>query len=397
MSFFNDLVLLPDDPILSLPIDFAMDPRPLKVNLGIGVYKTAEGASLVLNSVRKAESMIIQKNLPKDYLPIEGDKEFLTCGLQLLFGAEYPFLPQSNLFSCQTIGGTGALRVGADFLSRNISRTIFIPQPSWPNHKLIFERAQLNVGSYPYYDAQKHQINFSGMCEAIQNMPPASIIVLHACCHNPTGFDPTPEQWRELSTLIKQQKLIPLFDVAYQGFGQTVDEDAQAVRTFLKDGHEMLICYSFAKNFGLYGERVGFLTVVSAKSESVPKIASQIKTSVRGNYSMPGLHGARIVKTILKSPELTQEWQAELENMRERIQAMRSAFMATLLAKGADLNVSHRNQQYGLFCFCGLTPGQVQRLRVEKGIYLPSNGRINLAGLNMQNIEYVVNAIVSIL
>ena len=397
MPFFNDIPLLPDDPILGLPIAFAADSRPNKVNLGIGAYKTAEGLPLVLSSVRKAESQLLQKHLNKDYLRIEGDGEFLRCALQLLLGTDSNLLQSGHFFSAQTVGGACALRIAGEFLAKLISKTIFISQPSWSNHKQIFERAGLNVGSYPYFDPKTCLLDYLGMCEAIKNMPPRSVILLHGCCHNPTGIDPTFEQWKELSELIKKQQLIPLFDIAYQGFGDGLDQDAQAIRHFVREGHEMLIAYSFSKNFGLYGERVGFLTIMSSKPETMPKVGSQIKYLIRANYSNPPLHGARIISTILKSPELTSEWKMELNNMCERVKEMRKALVAALLVQGKDRNFAYMHRQNGLFSFSGLSPEMVERLRSEKAIYMPSNGRINIAGLNTQNLSYVAEGLLSVL
>lgn len=397
MSFFNETPQLPIDPILGLPVLFAADPRSNKINLGVGTYKTAEGNSIVLRSVRKAEGLLLQKHLNKDYLPIEGDPEFLQYSLMLLLGTDSSFLKSGHFFSAQTVGGASALRIGGEFLSKLVSKTIFLPQPSWSNHKQIFERAGFNVGSYPYFDPTTCLLDYAGMCEAIKNMPPKSVILLHGCCHNPTGIDPTFEQWQELSELIKKKELIPFFDVAYQGFSQDVDQDVQAVRHFVNKGHEMLIAYSFSKNFGLYGERVGFLTVTCSHQEDIPKIGSQIRSLIRGNYSNPPLHGARIVSTILKSHELALEWKAELTNMRERVKEMRKALIAALLVQGRDRHFAYLHQQNGLFSFLGLKPEQVQKLRDEKAIYMPNNGRINVAGLNNQNISYVASALLSVI
>ena len=396
MPFFNDVPQLPEDPILGLPAAFAADNRPNKVNLGIGAYHTAEGLPLVLTCVRKAENLLLQKHLYKEYLPIEGDAEFLRCSLQLLFGQDSPLFQSGHFFSAQTVGGASALRIGGEFLAKLVSKTVFLPQPSWSNHKQIFEKAGLRVGSYPYFNSETHLLDFQGMCEAIKNMPPSSAILLHASCQNPTGIDPTLEQWKILGELIKERQIIPFFDIAYQGFGEGVDEDAAAVRHFAREGHEMLIAYSYSKNFGLYGERVGFLTLCTSHADTIPKAASQIKLLIRANYSNPPIHGARIVASILKSGELAAEWKAELSNMRERVNEMRKALVAALLVKGQDSSLSYLYQQKGLFCFPGLSVEQVQYLRDVRAIYMPSNGRINIAGLNTQNLSKVVEGLLSI-
>lgn len=398
MPFFNDLPLLPDDPIFGIPLLFASDPRSIKVNLGIGAYKTVEGIPLVLNSVKKAEFQILKKNLNKEYLPIDGDGEFIESSLQLLFGPDLSNLNRQQVLAAQTIGGAGALRIAGELLAKSISKSIFLSQPSWPNHKPIFERAGLNVGSYPYLDLKTNQLDFQGMCEAIKNMPSSSAILLHGICHNPTGIDPSLEQWKELSGLIRKKQLLPFFDIAYHGFGQDLEKDAEPIRLFARDGHEMVTAYSFSKNFGLYGERVGFLTIVSSNTEATPKLASQVKTLIRSNYSNPPLHGARIVKTILRTSELLLEWQTELENMRDRVHQMRKALVAALLVKGErKKDFSYMHKQCGLFSLCGLNFDQIQRLRAEKGIYMTNNGRINVAGLNTTNLEYVADAILSVM
>lgn len=397
MPVFDEIPLMPEDPIFGLPIAFDADLRPNKINLGIGAYKTADGLPLVLNSVRKAESLILQKHLNKEYLPIEGDADFILCSLQLLLGADSPLFQTGTYFSAQTVGGASALRIAGEFVAKLISKTIFIPQPTWANHKQIFERAGLNVGSYPYFDSSNCLLDFTGMCQAISNMPPKSIVLLHGCCHNPTGIDPSFEQWKELSDLIKRQQIIPLFDIAYQGFGNGVDEDAEAVRYFVEQGHQLFITYSCSKNFGLYGERAGFLAIVCSTLEQTTKIGSQVKTLIRANYSNPPLQGARIVSTILNSHALTMEWKEELLNMCVRIKEMRKAFVAALHVKASGRDFSYLNQQKGLFSFSGLTPEQVQTLQQEKAVYIPSNGRINIAGLNSQNISDAADAILSVM
>lgn len=390
------MALLPEDPILSLPKAFQIDPRSFKVNLGIGVYLTSEGHSLVLNCIRKAESLLAQKHLLKDYAPIEGDPEYIRVAPQVLFGVDSPILNPETLFVAQTIGGSSALRLGGEFIASNLSKSILMSQPSWINHKLIFEKSGLNVGSYPYLNEDLTGIDFNAMKLAIKNTPPGTVLLLQASCHNPTGFDPSFEEWKELSDLMKKQQLIPFFDCAYQGLGDGIIEDVRAVRYFAEQGHDMLVAYSFSKNIGLYGERLGYLAIISQQKQLMPAIASQVKVSIRGNYSNPPIHSPRLLTTVLKSPELYIEWETELKNMRDRILEMRNAFIAALMIEGHNGNFYAMHKQKGLFSLCGLSPEQVLRLREEKAIYLPSNGRINIAGLNTNNMEYVAQAIVNV-
>lgn len=394
MSFFSELPLLPNDPILGIPAIFVADPKPLKVNLSVGTYRSTEGTPVILNCVQSAEAQLIQKHLNKDYLPIEGNPEMLQPMTPLVFGQDLT----GRMVAVQALGGTGALRIAAELLSRQISKTIFIPQPSWHNHRTIFEQAGLSVCSYPYFQTEKFALDFEGMSEAIRNMPQRSIILLHASCHNPTGIDPSQDQWAALSQLIKERQLIVLFDLAYQGFGFGLDKDAYAVRLFAQQGHEMFTAYSFSKNMGLYGERVGILFFQGASDEINEKVKSHLKVLIRGTYSNPPLHGSRIVATILKNPTLLAEWKVELATMLERVTEMRKAFIAALMVRSShsDVRITSLHQQKGIFAFLALNPQQVQQLQDSKGIYMPSNGRLNLAGLNAQNIDYVADAIVSV-
>jgi aspartate/tyrosine/aromatic aminotransferase len=396
MSFFNDVELLPDDPILGLPLLFAADPHPQKVNLGIGAYKNGEGQPHVLNAVRQAEVLLLQKNLNHEYLPIDGNPDFIKSGLELLFGRENPLLTSGELYGAHTVGGSGALRIGGEFLADLLGKALYLSQPSWSNHTQLFKKSGLTLGNYPYYDPATGSLDFKEMCKAIHKMDTGSIVLLHGCCHNPTGVDPTPDQWRELSKIMKEKKLFPFFDIAYQGFGQDLDQDAYAIRHFAKEGHEMLVAYSFSKNFALYGERVGMLMIRSTKPESIPAIASQIKYLIRCNYSNPPVHGSRIISTILQSPELLEEWKKEVETMCARIKEMRQSLVASLQLKGHG-NFTPLLKQTGLFSFMGLNTDQVMKLRKEKGIYMPTNGRINIAGLNHKNLEYTAEAITSVL
>lgn len=396
MSFFDCITQLPEDPILRLPIAFAADLRPDKVNLGIGSYKDSEGHSYILNTVRKAESILLTKQLNKEYAPIAGDPEFVIANLKLLFGGDFLSSYTGGLFGSQTLGGTGALRLGGEFLYQETSRTLFLPEPSWPNHHIIFSRSDLNIKTYRYYDEITHQFDFDGMCADIELMAPASTILLHCVCHNPTGIDPTEEQWRQLSTLIKKKNVIPFFDMAYQGFAENLDKDAFAIRYFASQGHEMLVANSLSKNFGLYNERVGGICILTHHKETSLKVGSQIKQIIRGSYSNPPQHGGRVVTEILRSDILRKEWIEELANMNLRIQEMRHSLIAGLESKSTHKNWNFLHNQKGFFSFSGLTLEQVNMLLEKYAIYLPDNGRINIAGLNQKNMDYVVEAIVAV-
>lgn len=393
MSFFESITQLPEDPIMALPIMFAADSRPNKVNLGIGSYSNEEGIPIVLTSVKEAEKIILQKEKNKEYLPIDGDQKFIRSTLGLIFGPQLLDNFPGGIYAAQAVGGTSALRIGADFLLQETSKTIFISTPSWPNHKLVFTRSGLKVHSYRYYDESTHRIDFASVCSDISNMPPGSIILLQGSCHNPTGVDPTFEQWKELSNLIKKQKIIPFFDFAYQGFANSVDEDAQPIRYFASQGHEMLVAYSFSKNFGLYCERIGLITVLTHHSDAAHKVSSHIKQLIRANYSNPPRHGARIISEILLSDPLKKTWLQELANMSDRMKSMRQALLTGLKAKNGSKDWSFLERQNGFFSFCGLTPDQVRRLITDYAIYMPSNGRINVAGLNSHNLKYVIEAL----
>lgn len=397
MSHFDNVQRMPDDPILQLPILFKADTHPKKVNLGIGSYKDHTGKPVVLACVRKAEQLLLEKNLDKEYLPIEGNAEFISSTLKFVFGKTLDHIPPKTLFAMQTVGGTGALRVGSQFLSNIGLPIMYLPDPTWPNHLLIFNRAGMKLNTYPYYNSQTHQLNFKALCQEIPKIPPSSIIVLHASCHNPSGIDPTQAQWQELSVLIKKHQLIPFFDLAYQGFGQGIDEDAYPVRYFLEQKHEMFVATSYSKNLGLYGERVGMLAAITERPEVTECIASHLKQTVRAMYSMPPLQGGRIVAMILQSPELREEWFRELAVMRDRIHEMRKALLVNLKAHGVTKDLSFVEKQSGIFSFIGLNTAQVNRLREEYGIYMPQNGRLNVAGLYQNNIEYATTAIASVL
>lgn len=397
MSFFDSVTQLPEDPILSLPIAFNADQRPNKVNLGIGTYKDENGKSLILSCVKKAEAGLISRELSKEYLPIEGSPSFIKASSELIFSKKILAERQGGFFGAQALGGTGALRLGGEFLVQETSKSIFVSTPSWPNHKVVFSRAGMKVHHYRYYDENNFRIDFHGMCHDIKNMPPGSTILLHASCHNPTGLDLSMEEWHEISQLIKKQRVIPFFDFAYQGFKDNVEDDANAIRYFASQGHEMLVANSFSKNFGLYGERVGSLCIFTHHQEAAHKAGSQVKQIIRGNFSNPPRHGAQIITDILQSESLHKEWLQELAGMRDRIKGMRKSLLSGFEREIKDKDWSFVGRQFGFFSFCGLSLNQTQRMLQEYAIYMPTNGRINIAGLNEHNIEYVINALADVL
>ncbi|MBA3238115.1 MAG: aspartate/tyrosine/aromatic aminotransferase [Parachlamydiaceae bacterium] len=389
MSFFETLDLLPEDPILFVPFLFAADSRPNKIDLSLGVYQDDQGRLTLLECVRLAEQEILKKNLPKKYPPIDGNLDFRNATLKLIFGDD---IDLESVYTAQTIGGSGALRVAGELLRQEGSRDLFLPDPTWPNHKLIFKNAGMNLQYCPYYGEQSHVFEFDKMCKFIKTMPKGSTLLLQASCHNPTGCDPTNEEWKEISGLLLKQKVTPFFDFAYHGFGGALEDDAAAVRYFYEQGHELLLAYSFSKNMGLYGERIGLFVATPKKPDTRMKIASQVKQLIRGMYSMPPIHGAQIVQTVLNTPTLRNLWVEELSSMRTRIEKLHLD-LAEALEKATGKDFSFLRRQKGLFSFCGLTETDVLRLREENAIFIPSNGRINVAGLNPRTFEHVINSL----
>jgi aspartate/tyrosine/aromatic aminotransferase len=388
MSFFESLDLLPDDPIFSIPTLCAADSRPNKVDLSLGVYHDENGRLTVLECIRHAEEQLFKQKLDKKYQPIDGNPEFIKQTLKLIFGEN---IPLNDIYGAQTLGGTGALRIAGEFLKKSVGSEIYLPEPSWSNHKLIFKHANLNLHNFNYYNPETRTLDFESMCYAIQKMPAKSLILLQTCCHNPTGIDPTPTQWKELSRLILKQQIFPIFDFAYQGFGKDLESDAAPIRLFQSEGHNLAVAYSFSKNLGLYGERVGLLALSEPNKITRNCITSHVKQLIRSNYSTPPLHGSRLAATVLASPELRAMWLLELDAMRTRISNMRKALMDGLNETGTTY--SFLGEQQGLFSFCGLSPKQVIHLQKEFAIYMPSNGRINIANLNPSNIDYVIKAL----
>jgi len=335
--------------------------------------------------------------VPRGYLPIEGLAAYDAAVQKLLFGAASPLIGSGRLVTAQALGGTGALKIGADFLKRiNPDAQVLISEPSWENHRALFEGAGFKVASYPYYDAPSHGLNFAGMCAALRAAPAGTIIALHACCHNPTGVDMSHEQWREVARICKAQGLVPMMDIAYQGFGEGVEADAAPVRLFADEGLSFFIASSFSKSFSLYGERVGALTIVTGSADESARVLSQLKRVIRTNYSNPPTHGGSIVAAVLADPKLRALWEEELAEMRNRIKAMRKALVDGLKARGVPGDFSYVLKQNGMFSYSGLTAAQVERLRTEFGIYAVSTGRICVASLNSKNIDYVCDALATL-
>jgi aspartate/tyrosine/aromatic aminotransferase len=343
--------------------------------------------------VRKADELLAASNLDKEYLPIDGDQEFLRCVKEMVYGEELFPSMHSRIAALQAIGGTGALSIGANLMARHGLEKVFVSNLTWPNHKGVFAAANVKVETYPYYDASRHCVDMATLCEFVSKIDRGSLLLLHTCCHNPTGSDPTKEQWQELAQVMHRQDIIPFFDLAYQGFGEGFEEDAYPIRLFAQQFEEMVVAYSFSKNLGLYGERVGALLIQTARPESVAKVVSQAKLVIREYFSSPPVHGERLVKTVYDRPELRQLWMQELSSMRERLIAMRRALASGLAAKNTAIDFHFLSKQHGMFAFLGLNKDQSARLTGEYGIHLPSNGRINLAGLNDNNLEYVIDAI----
>ena len=395
---FESISAAPADPILGLGDLFRADDRPNKINLGIGVYKDETGNTPVLTSVKKAEQYLLENETTKNYLSIDGLADFARCTQELLFGKESSLLTERRARTAQTPGGTGALRVAADFLANQTSvKRVWVSNPSWPNHKNVFNAAGLDVCDYAYYDAQSHQLDFDGMLASLREAKAGDVVLFHGCCHNPTGVDPTPEQWQQLAELSKASGWLPLFDFAYQGFARSLDEDAEGLRIFAASHQELIVASSYSKNFGLYNERVGAFTLVAAESAVADIAFSQVKYTIRANYSNPPAHGAAVVATILSNDVLRTLWEQELTDMRQRIQRMRQLFVNTLAEKGANRDFSFIIRQNGMFSFSGLTKDQVVRLREEFGVYAVNSGRVNVAGMTPDNMSALCEAIVAVL
>jgi aspartate/tyrosine/aromatic aminotransferase len=395
---FQTMEMAPPDAILGLTEAFKKDTNPNKINLSVGVYQDSSGKTPILDVVKQAETRLLKDEANKSYLGIDGLPEYGAQVRQLLFGASHPLLAAERAVTAQTPGGTGALRVAADFLKQRVGvDRIWCSKPTWANHPSVFKAAGLDVDSYPYLDEAGTGLDFEAMMSAINGIPAGDAICLHACCHNPTGVDPSVNQWREIGERLQQRGVLPLVDFAYQGFAEGLEEDAAGLRMLAELCPEMLICSSFSKNFGLYGERVGAMTAVADSADAARIVLSHVKICIRTNYSNPPKHGGAIVATVLADDQLRAKWIVELGEMRQRIHHMRQLFVDTLKAKGVERDFSFIPNQRGMFSFSGLTPVHVDALRNQYSIYIVGSGRINVAGMTESNMDTLCEAIKAVL
>ncbi|MFZ9286585.1 MAG: amino acid aminotransferase [Burkholderiaceae bacterium] len=398
MSLFSAVEMAPRDPILGLNEQFAADTNPSKVNLGVGVYFDDQGKLPLLKCVQAAEQQMLAKPSPRGYLPMDGIAAYDAAVKGLVFGADSEPVKSGRVVTAQGIGGTGGLKIGADFLKKvSPNAKVLISDPSWENHRALFTAAGFTVEAYPYYDAAKRGVNVEGMLGALRAAAPGTIVLLHACCHNPTGYDITPAQWDQVIAVIKERSLTPFLDMAYQGFGQGIAEDGAVIQKFVAAGLEFFVSTSFSKSFSLYGERVGALSILCASKADAERVLSQVKIVIRTNYSNPQIHGAAVVAAVLNTPELRAQWEQELAEMRVRIKAMRQKLVDGLKAAGVKQDMSFITQQVGMFSYSGLTKDQMVRLRSEFGVYGTDTGRMCVAALNSRNIDYVCNAIARVM
>jgi len=392
-SLLASVPMAPSDPILGVTEAFVADLNPRKVNLGVGVYYDDNGKVPLLECVRHAESERLKAAPPRGYLPIDGIAAYDKAVQQLVFAKQQP-----NIVTVQALGGTGGLKVGADFLKRIAPEaTVWISEPSWENHRQLFEAAGFTVKNYPYFEPRLHGVDFEAMQRGLNELPAGAVVVLHACCHNPTGADLTQEQWRKVLAIVKARGLVPFLDLAYQGFADGLDADAFAARLFAEEVSPVFLASSFSKSFSLYGERVGALSVVTGSPEEAARVLSQLKRIVRTNYSNPPTHGGQIVATVLNNPQLMNLWDRELGTMRDRIKEMRKLLVEQVQARVPDFDFSFVLAQRGMFSYSGLTKEQVRRLRADYSIYAIDTGRICVAALNTKNVGYVADAIASVI
>ena len=398
MSLFAAVEMAPRDPILGLNEQFNADTNPAKVNLGVGVYYDENGKLPLLACVKAAETQLVEAARARGYVPIDGIAAYDKAVQNLVFGEGSEVLTAGRVATVQALGGTGGLKVGADFLKKlNPAAKVLVSNPSWENHRALFINAGFEVDSYPYYDAAKKGVDFDGMLACLNAAPAGTVVVLHACCHNPTGYDISPAQWEQVIAAVKARNLVAFLDMAYQGFGDGIAEDGAVVGQFVKAGLSFFVATSFSKSFSLYGERVGALNVVCDTKDETAKVLSQLKIVIRTNYSNPPTHGAQVVATVLSTPALRAQWEEELAAMRNRIKAMRAKLVERLQAQGVKGDLSFITTQRGMFSYSGLSKPQMERLRSEFGVYGVDSGRICVAALNDKNIDYVASSIAKVM
>ena len=399
MNMFDRIEMAPPDPIIGLTEAYRHDTNPNKINLGVGVFRDADGNTPILASVREAEQRIIAKQSTKDYLPIDGSPQYTALICRLLFGPDHELIKSGRSAAVQTPGGTGAIRVAANYLkAQHPQVTVWMSEPTWPNHPKIMAAAGLTTRTYAYFNSETNELEFAKMIDALDQIPEGDVVLLHGCCHNPTGVDPSPEQWKQIDELLARRRLLPLVDLAYQGFGESLTDDAQGLAALCRSNPELLICSSYSKNFSLYSERVGALSVVAGSPSAAAAVVSHLKVGVRTNYSNPPRHGAAIVAEVLGDRALRDQWEQEVEQMRRRINDMRLHFVETLAAKGVRRDFSFIARQHGMFSFTGLGPDQVQKLREQHSVYVVAKGgRINVAAMTQDNMPRLCDAIVDVL
>jgi aspartate aminotransferase/aromatic-amino-acid transaminase len=395
---FDHISPAPADAILGLTEAFKSDSNPAKINLGVGVYMDDQGKTPILSCVKQAEAILLEQEASKTYLSISGSADYASGVQDLLLGADHPLVTSGRIQTAHTPGGTGGLRLGGDFLRKfRPEATVWMSNPTWANHKGIFGAAGFPIQDYPYYDAEAKGLDFDGMMKALEQVPAGDCVLLHVCCHNPTGVDPSPEQWVRIADLAEKAGWFPFFDFAYQGFGESVEADREPLRLFAERNLEFVVAASFSKNFGLYSERTGSFSLVADSPEAAAAAFSHVKTTARVNYSNPPRHGGSIVEVILADPELRREWLGELEGMRNRIQDLRTQLVEGLRERGVNRDFSFISGQKGMFSFSGLTTDQVQTLRDQYSIYIVGSGRINVAGIRSDNLGPLCDAIAAVL
>ena len=395
---FDDVPLAPADAILGLTEAFKKDPNPEKINLGVGVFTDVNGKTPLLESAKVAEKRLAASAVTRNYLPIDGDATFRSHMQALVFGKDSEIVFTKRAYTACAPGGTGALRVAGDFLKANFPSTkVWLSNPTWPNHPQVFDAAGLRTNRYQWFDPVANALDYAAFLDTLSKIPAGDAVLLHGCCHNPTGIDPTPKQWEEIASVMAERKLLPLVDFAYQGFGDGLDEDAAGIRTLASKCREMIVCNSCSKNFSLYADRVGSVSFVTGDEQAAGRVASQVKRVIRANYSNPPQHGFSVVATILSDKELHAQWESEVTGMRNRINGLRKLFTETLAAKGAKQDFSFITRQKGMFSFSGLSKAQVLTLREKYAIYIVDSGRVSIAGMNEKTMDTLCTRIASIL